>query len=55
MTIHANLIAGSWVEGSEAAPNVNPSNTDDVVGEYTRASGADTALAITATKADLPG
>jgi len=48
--VHSNLIAGSWVAGSEAAPNINPSNTDDIVGHYARANGADTALAISAAK-----
>lgn len=33
MTIHQNLIAGEWV-GTDAIRNINPSNTDDVVGEY---------------------
>ncbi|WP_337184764.1 aldehyde dehydrogenase family protein [Shinella sp.] len=53
MTIHQNLIAGEWV-GSEAIKNVNPSNTDDVVGEYARASVEDTRAAIAAAKAAFP-
>ncbi|MGB3875437.1 MAG: aldehyde dehydrogenase family protein [Shinella zoogloeoides] len=53
MTIHQNLIAGEWV-GSEAIKNVNPSNTDDVVGEYARASAEDTKAAIAAAKAAFP-
>ncbi|MDG4869602.1 aldehyde dehydrogenase family protein, partial [Guyparkeria sp. 1SP6A2] len=53
MTIHPNLIAGAWV-GSEAIKNVNPSNTDDVVGEYARASVEDTRAAIAAAKAAFP-
>ncbi|WP_119256919.1 aldehyde dehydrogenase family protein [Shinella zoogloeoides] len=53
MTIHQNLIAGEWV-GSEAIKNVNPSNTDDVVGEYARASAEDTKVAIAAAKAAFP-
>ena len=32
-----NFIAGEWVEG-DAQPDVNPSNTDDIVGYYARAS-----------------
>ncbi len=50
MTIHANLIDGEWVGGSEA-PNINPSNTDEVVGEYARADSGQTAQAIAAAKA----
>lgn len=52
-TLHANLIDGAWVEG-EAAPNINPSNTDDVVGTYARATGADAQAAIAAAKAAFP-
>ena len=37
---HANFIAGEWVEGAEATRNVNPSDTNDIVGEYARASAA---------------
>lgn len=48
MTIHQNLIAGAWVGGDEATRNVNPSNTDDVIGEYARASAKQTAEAIEA-------
>ena len=54
MTIHQNLIAGEWV-GSDAIRNINPSNTDDVVGEYARASVEDTKAAIAAAKAAFPG
>ena len=53
MTIHQNLIAGEWV-GSDAVRNINPSNTDDVVGEYARASVEDTKAAISAAKAAFP-
>ncbi len=53
MTIHQNLIAGEWV-GTDAVRNINPSNTDDVVGEYARASVEDTKAAIAAAKAAFP-
>lgn len=53
MTLHKNLIAGEWV-GSEAIRDINPSNTDDVVGEYARASAEDTKTAIAAAKAAFP-
>ncbi len=53
MTLHQNLIAGEWV-GSDAMRNINPSNTDDVVGEYARASAEDTGAAIGAAKAAFP-
>ena len=36
MGIHENFLGGNWTEASTAAPNVNPSNTRDIVGEYAR-------------------
>lgn len=51
----ANLIGGEWVESPEATRNLNPSNTNDVVGEYARASAADVQRAIVAAKAAAPG
>jgi len=51
----ANFIAGEWVEGAEVTRNVNPSDTNDVVGEYARASAADVATAIAAAKAASHG
>jgi aldehyde dehydrogenase (NAD+) len=52
--IHANLIAGEWVDASDAAPNVNPSNIADVVGEYARGSAADVDRAVEAARAAFP-
>jgi alpha-ketoglutaric semialdehyde dehydrogenase len=49
-----NFIAGEWAEASEAAPDVNPSNTKDVVGEFPRASAADAQRAIAAAKQAYP-
>ncbi len=49
-----NYIAGEWTVGAEAAPNINPSNTDDVIGRYVRASRADAERAIAAAKAAFP-
>ncbi|TKT78184.1 aldehyde dehydrogenase family protein [Aquamicrobium sp. LC103] len=53
MTIHQNLIAGEWV-GSDAINNINPSNTNDVVGDYAQASAEDAMAAIVAAKAAFP-
>ena len=53
MTIHQNLIAGEWT-GVDASDNINPSDTNDVVGRYARASAADTVQAIAAAKAAFP-
>jgi aldehyde dehydrogenase (NAD+) len=48
-----NLIGGEWVDG-EAIPNINPSDTNDVIGEYARASKDDAQAAIAAAKAAFP-
>ncbi|MBK3745680.1 aldehyde dehydrogenase family protein [Paraburkholderia aspalathi] len=53
MTIHQNLIAGEWV-GGEGIANINPSNTNDVVGTYARATAEDTKNAIAAANAAFP-
>ncbi len=53
MALHSNLIDGEWVDGLAIA-NINPSNTDDVVGEYARATSADADLAIAAAVAAFP-
>lgn len=51
--MHKNLIDGEWVDG-EGAENFNPSNTNDIIGIYARASADDTKRAIVAAKAALP-
>jgi aldehyde dehydrogenase (NAD+) len=43
-----NFIGGEWLEGANAADNVNPSDTSDIVGEYAHASAAQTQQAIDA-------
>jgi len=51
--LHKNLIDGAWV-GGEGSDNINPSNTNEVVGVYARASVEDTKNAIAAAKAAFP-
>ncbi|MBB4291027.1 aldehyde dehydrogenase (NAD+) [Rhizobium leguminosarum] len=53
MTIYQNLIAGEWV-GSNATKNINPSDTNEVVGLYADGSAEDTKNAIAAAKAAFP-
>jgi acyl-CoA reductase-like NAD-dependent aldehyde dehydrogenase len=53
MTIYQNLIAGEWV-GSNATKNINPSDTNEVVGLYADGSAEDTRNAIAAAKAAFP-
>ena len=35
--MNKNYIGGEWVAGADVNLNINPSDTDDVVGEYARA------------------
>ena len=51
--LHKNLIDGEWV-GGEGIPNINPSNTNEVVGLYARATGDDVQRAIASAKAAFP-
>lgn len=51
--LHKNLIDGEWV-GTSGTPNINPSNTDEVIGEYVQGDAADTLRAIAAAKAAFP-
>jgi len=51
--VHKNLINGVWCDG-EAQPNINPSNTHDIVGHYVQATAQQTAQAIAAAKAAFP-
>ncbi len=43
-----NFIGGEWLEGVNAADNINPSDTSDIIGEYAHASAAQTQQAIDA-------
>jgi acyl-CoA reductase-like NAD-dependent aldehyde dehydrogenase len=51
---HANLIDGEWMKGEGETENINPSNTDEVIGRYARGSRADAERAIAAAKAAFP-
>src|SRR3954467_4359352 len=55
MAVHQNYINGEWAKAPGGAPNVNPSNTADVVGEYARADEAQVRTAIAAGRAAFPG
>ena len=54
MMLHQLFIDGAWVEGSSTTRNINPSNTDDVVGEYAYADKEQANRAIAAAKAAFP-
>jgi aldehyde dehydrogenase (NAD+) len=50
----ANYIDGAWQAGESAVPDVNPSNTADVVGEYARAGKTHAQAAIDAARRAFP-
>src|SRR5687768_9403585 len=54
MRVHENYINGGWAQGAERAPNINPSNLSDVVGEFARADAAQARAAIGAARAAFP-
>jgi aldehyde dehydrogenase (NAD+) len=54
MAVHQNYINGAWAEAAEPAPNINPSDVSDVVGEYARANEAQVRAAIAAARAAFP-
>lgn len=51
---HDNFINGEWVAGNRYAPNINPSNVADVIGEYTHADEAQLDAAVAAARAAFP-
>jgi len=50
MTVFKNLIAGEWLDGNAVKKNINPSDTNDVVGEFATATGPQVKQAIAAAK-----
>nr|WP_315427668.1 aldehyde dehydrogenase family protein [uncultured Albidiferax sp.] len=51
---HDNYINGAWVAGNSYAPNINPSNLADVIGEYTQGDAAQLDAAVQAAQAAFP-
>src|SRR5436853_7515423 len=49
-----NYIAGDWVAGASAIANRNPSDLNDVIGEYAQADAAQARAAIAAAKQAFP-
>ena len=35
-TIRAHYIDGNWIEDSDHSQNINPSNTEDIIGRFAR-------------------
>jgi alpha-ketoglutaric semialdehyde dehydrogenase len=52
--IHRNFIGGDWLDSSDAARNINPSDTTDVIGEYSRADASQVNAAIAAASRAFP-
>jgi aldehyde dehydrogenase (NAD+) len=52
--IFNNLIGGEWVASAEVSRNINPSNNDDVIGEYSQADATQVDAAVSAAKAAAP-
>lgn len=55
MKIHPNFINGEWTQAALGAPNVNPSDLADIVGEYARGDEAEVRAAVSAARAAFPG
>ncbi len=51
---HDNFINGQWVAGDAYSPNINPSNTADVLGHYTQANAEQMDQAVQAARAAFP-
>ena len=45
-----NWIGGEWVDGASSLPDINPSDTDDVIGHAAQADEAQALAAIAAGK-----
>ena len=54
MTTFHNYINGEWLAGVETRPNINPSDTNEVIGDYAQADVAQTEVAIAAATAAFP-
>jgi len=54
MNAHLNFIGGEWVAGPRTQANINPSDTRDVVGEYTQADAQQARDAVAAAHAAWP-
>lgn len=49
----ANFIDGQWIDSREIIDNINPADTDDVIGQYAQASVADVEQALAAASASF--
>jgi alpha-ketoglutaric semialdehyde dehydrogenase len=54
MDLHRHYIGGAWVGSTDAAENINPSDTRDVVGLYAQASREEASEAVAAAHSAAP-
>jgi acyl-CoA reductase-like NAD-dependent aldehyde dehydrogenase len=54
MTHARNFIAGEWIAAADTTPDINPSNTNDVIGHFPTASAAEAERAIAAARDAFP-
>jgi len=54
MSLHQNLIGGEWIDGTDAAADVNPSDVSDIVGEYARGDAGQVDAAVEAANTAFP-
>jgi len=54
MSVFKNYIGGEWREGAGVTQNINPSDTNDVIGEYAKATAEDAAAAVEAAATAAP-
>lgn len=54
MQQHDNLIGGEWLKGYAYSPNLNPSNLDDTIAEYTQGDATHVEVAVAAATAAFP-
>jgi aldehyde dehydrogenase (NAD+) len=52
--IHRNFIAGEWSTPADGSRNINPSDTRDIIGEYSRGAAADAKTAVAAAAQAFP-
>jgi aldehyde dehydrogenase (NAD+) len=52
--INKNLIGGAWLDGVSVLEDINPSNTNDVVGRFVQGDAAQVKAAVAAAKAAFP-
>jgi alpha-ketoglutaric semialdehyde dehydrogenase len=52
--MHGNFVNGDWLNAADARPNINPSDVNDIVGEYAVANDETVATACDAAAAAFP-